>query len=279
MTFGARGTSRVGGSLCTFYELPPSSGTLLPVCASFDNEPPGAYPEAAVLSKKGCSCRLAFFAPASRGLRFQRRQSLCFLASSRCTASSRRASTIKWIPTPAACMPVLNAASRLGHTHGVEGRLASGTVALSGGGEVVFDMTTFQADTAQARQYVGLDAAVPSDAHKVTSNMLGLDVLAVSRYPRAVYSITSIRPLDGQAAGQPGRYQVDGRFTLHGVNQPVQLVATIELADKSGGLRMRGTFTIRQTAFGIQPYSALAGLARVADPLPIWGDLVLYPVR
>jgi polyisoprenoid-binding protein YceI len=173
----------------------------------------------------------------------------------------------------------VDAASRLGHTHGVEGRLASGTITLSGGGELVFDMTTFQADTAQARQYVGLDAAVPSDAHKVTSNMLGMDVLSVSRYPRAVYSMTSMRPLDGQAAGQPGRYQLDGRFTLHGVSQPVQFVATIEPADKSGGLRMRGTFTIRQTTFGIQPYSALAGLARVADPLPIWGDLVLYPGR
>jgi len=173
----------------------------------------------------------------------------------------------------------VDAASRLGHTHGVEGRLASGTITPSGVGELVFDLTTFQADTAQARQYVGLDATVPSDARKVTSNMLGADVLAVSRYPRAVYSVTSMRPLDGQAAGQSGRYQVDGRFTLHGVSQPVQIMATIESADQSGALRMRGTFTIRQTAFGIQPYSALAGLARVADSLPIWGDLILYPAR
>ena len=103
----------------------------------------------------------------------------------------------------------VDAASRLGHVHGVEGRLASGTISLTAGGELVFDMTSFQADTAQARQYVGLDAKVPSEAHKVTSNMLGADVLDVSRYPRAVYSITSIRPVDGQAAGQPGRYQFE----------------------------------------------------------------------
>jgi polyisoprenoid-binding protein YceI len=173
----------------------------------------------------------------------------------------------------------VDAASRLGHTHGVEGRLASGTFSLSGVGELVFDLTTFQADTAQARQYVGLDATVPSDARKVTANMLGLDVLDVGHYPRAVYSITSVRPLDGQAAGQPGRYQLDGRFTLHGNNQPLQFAVVVEPADKAGALRMRGTFTIRQTAFGIQPYSALAGLARVADPLPIWGDLVLYSAR
>jgi polyisoprenoid-binding protein YceI len=173
----------------------------------------------------------------------------------------------------------VDAASRLGHTHGVEGRLVSGTLFLSGAGELVFDLTTFQADTAQARQYVGLDAKVPSDAHKVTANMLGLDVLDVGHYPRAVYTITSVRPLDGQALGQPGRYQLDGRFTLHGNSQPLQVAAVVEPADKAGGLRMRGTFTIRQTAFGIQPYSALAGLARVADPLPIWGDLVLYPAR
>ena len=173
----------------------------------------------------------------------------------------------------------VDAASRLGHTHGVEGRLASGAVTLSGGGELVFDH-----DHVSGRHCPGAPVRGPgcggafgrAQGHVkyVGHGCVGRLALSASRLQ---YHIDA--PLDGQAAGQPGRYQLDGRFTLHGVNQPVQFVATIEPADKSGGLRMRGTFTIRQTAFGIQPYSALAGLARVADPLPIWGDLVLYPAR
>jgi polyisoprenoid-binding protein YceI len=108
---------------------------------------------------------------------------------------------------------------------------------------------TFQVDTARARQYVGLDFKVPSDARKVTCNMLGSDILDVARYPRAVYSITSVQPVDSQPAGQPGRYQIEGQFTLHGTTQPVQFVAVVESTDRPGALRMRGMFSILQTAY------------------------------
>ena len=57
--------------------------------------------------------------------------------------------------------------NRLGHNHGVEGKLASGSLAVGGKGSLVFDMSTFAADTAQARKYVGLDADFSaSDARK-----------------------------------------------------------------------------------------------------------------
>src|SRR5690242_21894851 len=80
----------------------------------------------------------------------------------------------------------VTSATRLGHNHGVEGRLASGEVVLGGPGTLVFDMTSFTADTPQARQYVGLpDQLSASDAAKVNANMRGGDVLDVGRYPQA----------------------------------------------------------------------------------------------
>ncbi len=166
------------------------------------------------------------------------------------------------------------AATRLGHSHGIEGRLASGAFTLGGTGELVFDMTTFTADTAQARQYVGLPKAfAASDAQKVTANMRGGDVLDVGRFPKATLTISEVTPAGGQKAGEPGTYRVAGRFTLHGVTQPVAFDATVEAPDRPGTLHVRGSFAIQQTAFGITPYSAVGGLVRIADQLDISGDL------
>jgi polyisoprenoid-binding protein YceI len=170
-------------------------------------------------------------------------------------------------------------ATRLGHEHGVEGKLKSGKLALSGSGELVFDMASFTADTADARKRVGLDKKKVSanEAKKVTETMRGADVLNVARYPTATYRIDSIAPLDKQAGGQPGAYQVEGRFVLHGTEKKLPSKAKVERGDRAGLIRMSGTFTIKQTDYGIKPYSAAGGLAKVADELEIAGDLVLKP--
>ncbi len=172
----------------------------------------------------------------------------------------------------------VTSATRLGHNHGIEGRLASGEVTLGGPGVLVFDMTSFTADTPQARQYVGLaDQLSASDAAKVSANMRGGDVLDVGRYPQATCAVTELAPAGGQQPGQPGAYRVSGRFTLHGVTQPTAFNATVEATDRPGVLRARGSFAIRQTAFGIRPYTALGGLVGISDRLDVWGDLVLVP--
>jgi polyisoprenoid-binding protein YceI len=188
-------------------------------------------------------------------------------------------------PTPPAAWRVDPNASRVnvkvgaegyGHVHGIQGRLTSGTVELGGGGELVFDMKSFAADPPEARQALGLSKPVSrSDQRKITANMLGADVLDVAHHPRAVFAIAATRPLDGQAVGDPGRYQLQGEFTLHGVRRPLQLIATVEPSDRPSLFRMRGAFSILQSEYGMTPYSTLGGIVRVADKVEIWGDLVL----
>ena len=88
-------------------------------------------------------------------------------------------------PTPAQVMKLdadveasrvyikVTSGSRLGHDHGVAGRLESGWVKPGIGGEIVFAMRTFITDTPEARRYVGLTAPVKaSDQKKSTANML-----------------------------------------------------------------------------------------------------------
>jgi polyisoprenoid-binding protein YceI len=170
-------------------------------------------------------------------------------------------------------------ATRLGHEHGVEGNLKSGALTLGGKGELVFDMASFTADTPEARKRVGLEKKKVSanEAKKVTDAMRGAAVLDVAQYPTAAFRLTAIAPLDKQAAGDPGTYQLEGGFTLHGTEQDLLFKAKVERLGEEGQLRMSGTFTIKQTDYGIQPFSAAGGLAKVADELQISGDLVLKP--
>src|SRR6516165_2003523 len=119
----------------------------------------------------------------------------------------------------------VGSATRLGHEHGVEGKLKSGKVALGGDGDLVFDMGSFTADTARSRTRVGLGKKKVSqnEAKKVTATMQSAEVLDVAHYPTASYHFTSIAPLDKQRVGEPGIYQVQGKFTLHDVNQDLSL--------------------------------------------------------
>jgi hypothetical protein len=177
------------------------------------------------------------------------------------------------------------ASGRLGHDHGVRGLLDSGTITLGGAGTpggagtLVFAMGKFAADTAESRQYAGLSGTVSAgDRQKATANMIGPQVLDVARFPTATYEIASAAPIDNQAPGDPGRYKLDGRFTLHGVTRQQPLIAQVDRTETPGVLRMRCAFAIQQTDFGITPYSTLGGIVGVADRLDIWGDLLIRPL-
>lgn len=163
----------------------------------------------------------------------------------------------------------------LGHEHAVAARLrqASGQPGASQNvGDMVFDMASFQADTDEARKYIGLEGT--SDAatrQKVTANMLGPDVLDVQRYPTATCHVQSVRPLaQASAAGYP-QWELDCQFTLHGVTRPLRFV--VEAVEKDGWTHARGRFSILQTDYGIKPYSLALGTIGVADRLDIYGDL------
>jgi hypothetical protein len=166
-----------------------------------------------------------------------------------------------------------------GHDHAIVGQLASGAMTLRASekaGELVFDLTSFVADPPEARQYLGLKGSMSaSDQRSITRTMRGAKVLDTQQYPKATCTITSLRPLDKQKPGEAGRYQLDGKLNLHGVDKPVRFEAKIERAKREGALQMRGQFALLQTDYGIKPYALLN--LKVKDELQIHGDLLLVP--
>jgi polyisoprenoid-binding protein YceI len=166
--------------------------------------------------------------------------------------------------------------NRLGHLHGVEGMLSAGSMTLGGPGKLVFDMTTFTADTAVARKYVGIDGEVSAaDARKVNDNMRGADCLDVAKFPAAQFTMTTIHPADGQAVGAAGRYLIDGQFTLHGVTRQLQILTELSGTQTPGTASLKGWFTISQKDYGMKPFSVAGGAIAVEDKLTIYGNLVL----
>ena len=162
-----------------------------------------------------------------------------------------------------------------GHEHAVAGRIKAGEIHLGASknaGTIVFDMTSFVAGTAVARRYIGLKGtASASTARKVTANMLGKDILNVRQFPTATFTVSSALPMKKKSSVGHLQYLLDGKFTLHGVTQPLKL--TVEANEKNGKVHLRGGFAIFQSSFGITPYSTAFGTIGVADRLTIYGEI------
>lgn len=167
--------------------------------------------------------------------------------------------------------------SGLGHEHAVEGRLAEGRLDLAAterAGVLVFDMTSFAADTDEARKYVGLEGTWDAKTRQqVDDNLRGAAVLDVAKHPTARFEIASVTPLEAPSRRGRPQVQLDGQFTLHGTTQSLRVVA--EVVEEPGRTRLRGGFAIKQSDYGIKPFSKAFGAIGVADRLVIFGEIVL----
>ena len=128
-----------------------------------------------------------------------------------------------------------------GHEHGVVGLIKQGTLQLAAeqnSGQLVFDMSSFRVDTDTARQYVGLSGTTDnSTRQKANANMRGSDVLDIRKYPTASFTLESSRLLQGKSKRGFPQYQLDGKFTLHGVTRKVSIIADAE--PKGGWIHLR----------------------------------------
>jgi polyisoprenoid-binding protein YceI len=163
----------------------------------------------------------------------------------------------------------------LGHQHGVEGRLKSGSLilgAVEDAGVLVFDMNSFDADTDAARRYVGLSRSTDASTRRqVNDNMKNTSILNVSQFPTARFAIKSATLLEKKSRSGSPLYELTGEFTLRGKTRPIKIEAEAEQKDNM--THVCGRFAILQTQYGITPFRKALGAVGVADQLIIHGDL------
>ncbi len=90
-------------------------------------------------------------------------------------------------------------------------------------------------------------------------------VLSADRYPEATFTATGFEPGADDTGGT-----IVGTLTLAGRTQPQRLQVS-----QAGSGQYRATTTIRQTSFGIKPYSAFLGSLKVADAVELEAEVDL----
>ncbi|MBC7982649.1 MAG: YceI family protein [Candidatus Obscuribacterales bacterium] len=160
------------------------------------------------------------------------------------------------------------ALARLGHNHVVSSSKVSGFVAVDpilakSHVQIILPVASVVVDDADARRLEGEDfsAEVPLEARESTrSNLLRAEILDVARYPEI--SLQSVR-----VSGLHAAPSLVMRVKLKDVEREVTVPVQMSYGTKN--LTATGEFQLKQTDFGITPFSAGLGALQVRDTLVI----------
>jgi polyisoprenoid-binding protein YceI len=167
----------------------------------------------------------------------------------------------------------------LGHNHIMSVRELSGSVQWQadparGRLELQFPVAGILVDEPERRAAAGDDyRSVVNDATRAGTrdNMLGARLLQAEQYPRISLRSQQLIATGPESLRALLEVQVRGRATT--VEVPLRWQLAGEL------LSANGTFMLRQTALGLEPFSVALGALRVADEIEVRFNIVARRVR
>lgn len=176
--------------------------------------------------------------------------------------------------TLSVCTSRSGVASKIGHDLRIEVTKWSGTVVVapddpSGSSvRIVADARSLRVKegTGGAKALTDSDRA---DIEKTTHEKM----LKTSKHPEIVFESTALSGVSSPTP--PATAAIDGKLTIFGDPRPVRLDLSIEAAD--AGFHVTGRGTIRQTDWGIKPYSAFMGALKIKDEVEIRFDVKVGP--
>jgi polyisoprenoid-binding protein YceI len=162
--------------------------------------------------------------------------------------------------------------ARLGHDHVVAARTITGTVSpQTNRADFQFRLDQMTVDEPALRQVAGLTTQPSPDAIAGTRTNMLTKVLDAERYPLVTVQVERAEVAKGAAprtAGQPLRVAI----TLHGVTRAYAIPVTI--VEQDGSLTVTGTVDLKQTDFGLTPFSVMGGAMAVQDQMALRFTLV-----
>lgn len=164
----------------------------------------------------------------------------------------------------------------VGHNHVIVTSDIEGDIYLhpqigASGFKLRIPLQSLSVDPAAARREEGADfeAKMTDDDRAGTrKNMLGPDLLDAAEYP--TMTLRSIK-----VEGPPWYPRITVRVTLHGVSHDYVVPTAIVRGDRR--LTAIGGLTLKQSDFGITPFSILAGALQVRDALRVSFRFVAAP--
>lgn len=153
---------------------------------------------------------------------------------------------------------VAGRASQMGHRLTIA--MSRWAVAVAwAGGEPVSAEVIVEVDSLEVlRGEGGVTGLSGPEKALVRSN--ALKSLAANRYPEIRFAADSIDAADGG-------YRLTGKLHIHGKSR--MHVIDLRTEDLGDAWRMSAESTVRQTDFGVKPYSLLMGSVKVADAVSV----------
>lgn len=163
--------------------------------------------------------------------------------------------------------------ARLGHNHVMSSKSVTGRVWLrpqfsASGFELSFPVADLIVDDPEARRAAGSDFPpdIPEkDKAGTRTNMLRTEVLDAESYPQVTVKSATV-------TGSMQAPRITASITIKATTRAVEVPVSIQLTGNK--LTASGTFEIKQTDFGMKPFSVALGALEVQDPLRVRFDLV-----
>jgi len=146
-----------------------------------------------------------------------------------------------------------------GHTHVIRARAVSGRLVYHPGSPTSYLRLEVPTDS--------LEVLTPPDTAEIrrVTKAMRTEVLHPDQHPRMTFAAESLDAKSGTMA-------IPLAVTLEGVTRTVPVTADVTIGRDS--IRAQGSFSAKQTEFGIKPYSGGGGTVKVADRVTFCFDLV-----
>ena len=156
--------------------------------------------------------------------------------------------------------------SGLAHNHEIGVKSFSGRVVVpeagASGGSLELDVN--------AQSLTVLDKKPSEEDKKKIYNSMHSEVLESAKYQKINFKSVSVSDL--KKTGDGYSFTLNGDLTLHGVTKRIAVPVSATITPQQ--LRAIGKYTLRQSDFGIKPYSAAGGTVKVKNEVVVNFNIV-----
>lgn len=154
-------------------------------------------------------------------------------------------------------------------THRVEVRNFSGRIEVSEKNETQVAVEV----EAETKSLANVDQGMSDFERKEFQGILNNTVLESDKHPKIKFVSTSIN--DSRKSGETRDFTLNGDLTLRGVTKRVSFPVNVMMTEER--LRATGEAKLKQTDFGITPYSGKLGMIKIGDEVKVSFAIVANP--
>jgi polyisoprenoid-binding protein YceI len=195
---------------------------------------------------------------------------ICFLLISLNAGAQSKSRTYTIVPDESSLWVFVGKAglfSGLAHDHEIGAKSFGGRVVVpeagASGGSLEFDV--------DAKSLVVLDKEVDEGDRAKIFNSMHNEVLESAKHQKITFKSVSVSDVKQAGAGAYS-FTLNGDLTLHGVTKRIAVPVAATISPQQ--LRATGKYTLRQTDFGIKPYSAAGGMVKVKNEVIVNFNIV-----